>query len=148
MIAQAPETRTLTPRSLFELAWQEAQQHKYVESQKAGEDLGFDAIDAWQRDHWTVWLRHRWMEHLLGLVCWEEFEFEEFGTLASLQDAYSDVFEPVADRALQGDENLDIVVWAGSNRLELDTVIDILGAMDLNKYRCTRCCLRLAYPSQ
>jgi hypothetical protein len=144
MTAQAPKRRTLPPRRLFEFAWREAQEHKYLESQKAGEDLGIDAIDAWHRQHWTVWLRHRWIEHLLGLVCWEEFELEKFGTLASLQDSYSDVFDSVADRARQGEENLNIVVWAGSSRLALETVIDILDAMDLNKYRCTRCCLRLA----
>lgn len=131
----------MTPRSLFREALQEAERHKYLESEKAGRDLGPGAIEDWQRRHWTLWLRHRWLEHLLGVTCWEEFEPQCFGRLAALFDSHRGVLGHVADMVRNGSENLDILWWAAFERRDLPTVQRILMELGLNNIRCTHQCL-------
>jgi hypothetical protein len=134
----------LTPNSLFREALQEAERHKYLESQKAGRDLGPGAIEDWQRRHWTIWLRHRWLEHLLGATCWEEFEPERFGRLAALLGGHRDILDHVANMIRRGAENLDIIWWAAFERRDLGTVLRILTELRLNDIRCTRHCIDFA----
>jgi hypothetical protein len=45
---------------------QEALRYKWIESEKAGRDLGEAAIRRWVQDHWWGYLRARWVEHLQG----------------------------------------------------------------------------------
>ncbi|NQT87175.1 hypothetical protein HQ560_10450 [bacterium] len=145
MPERAPKRDNATmPKSLFKFALQEAEQHKYVESAKAGEDLGFDAIDDWQQRYWTVWLRHRWVEHLLGMECWEEFQAEKFGCLKALRNRYSEAVETITNMARKGMENLNIVVQAGDTPIDTDTVVRILDILSLNDHRCTRFCFKFA----
>ena len=49
--------------SVHERGEVEAQRHKWIESEKAGRDLGNWAILCWVRDHWNGFLRERWLEH-------------------------------------------------------------------------------------
>ncbi len=42
----------------------EAERHKWIESEKAGADLGENAIRQWVKCHWWGYLRARWLEHL------------------------------------------------------------------------------------
>ena len=86
--------------SLFRRAQRIADAHKYIESQKAGHDLGATAIDDWQRRHWTLWLRHRYVEHLLGETCWEEFDVARFGRLRVLFEAYPELLDEVYNEVL------------------------------------------------
>jgi hypothetical protein len=130
--------------SLFQEAMVEATRHKYLESEKAGHDLGLSAIVDWHERHWTIWLRHRWLEHLLGVACWEEFEPERFGRLAILFGAHRDLLDPVADMVRAGAENLDIVWWAARHRRDLGTLTRMLVELRLNDTRCTRNCINFA----
>ena len=41
----------------------EADRFKWIESEKAGRDLGEGAIKRWVQDHWWGYLRARWLEH-------------------------------------------------------------------------------------
>ena len=131
----------MTPDSLYQKAQEEADRHKYLESQKAGHDLGPAAIEDWQRRHWTLWLRHRWIEHLLGLACWAEFDPEHFGRLTALFGARRDLLDHVAEMILRGAENLDIIWWAAFERRDLATVLRILTELRLNDIRCSRHCI-------
>ena len=56
--------------SVHERGEAEAQRHKWIESEKAGRDLGNWAILCWVRHHWNGFLRERWLEHLQGRTYW------------------------------------------------------------------------------
>jgi hypothetical protein len=130
-------------QSLFQEALGEAERHKYLESEKAGHDLGQSAIEDWHRRHWTIWLRHRWLEHLLGTTCWEEFEPERFGRLRALFGAHARLLDEIIERVRRGAENIDILCWAAVERRDMDAVVRMLIELRLNEIRCTRYCLSL-----
>jgi hypothetical protein len=134
----------LSPKSLFERARAEANRYKYLESEKAGHDLGQRAIDDWHRRHWTIWLRHRWLEHLMGVTCWEEFEPESFGRLIPLFQAHRKLLDRVAEMARRGAENIDVLTWAAGQHVDIDLVVRMLIELRLNDIRCTRHCFAFA----
>jgi len=130
--------------SLFEEALAEARRHKYIESQKAGRDVGPEAIEDWHRRHWTIWLRYRWLEHLLGERCWREFESWRFGRLKALFAAHRGLMEEVVEMVRRGAENADILWWAARERRALRVVVRMLIELRLNEIRCTRGCFDFA----
>jgi hypothetical protein len=130
-------------KSLFLSARQEAERHKYFASQRAGRDLGLQAIDEWHQRHWTLWLRHRWLEHLMGVQSYEEFPPERFGVLAR-RFGPSELLDAVIRRVRGGAENIDILVWAARERHDLARVTGILTEMRINEIRCTRFCFTFA----
>ena len=81
----------------------EAQRHKWIESEKAGRDLGEWAIRGWVRQHWNGFLREKWLEHLEGRTFWIELDHDDFGLLqnARSSDSISDRRDRLAieDRA-------------------------------------------------
>jgi hypothetical protein len=117
-------------------AWQqEADQFKWLESEKAGRDLGESALKRWVKEHWWGFLRARWIEHLQGSRFWVELDQDDFGLI---------VREFRDDRALlnqilaflkDGKENLDILRWARDNDIPCKPVIDILERLDINGHR-------------
>jgi hypothetical protein len=131
------------PKSLYDDAWHQAVRHKYLESQKAGCDRGLDAIDEWHQHYWTLYLRHRWLEHLTGEECYEEFSPESHG---ALRRRFGDepLVQVIADRVRLGAENIDVLLWAAEADADLDTVIAILTEMRVNDIRCTRFCVPFA----
>ena len=52
--------------SVYRESRDEAERHKWIESQHAGRDLGEVAIRQWVQQHWNGFLRARWLEHLEG----------------------------------------------------------------------------------
>src|SRR5260221_721534 len=58
-----------------------AQRFKWIESEKAGCDLGEAAIRRWVKEHWWGYLRARWLEHLQGRRFWVELDRGDFGLL-------------------------------------------------------------------
>src|SRR3954453_3202788 len=56
--------------SIYEDCEREADRFKWIESEKAGRDLGEHAIRHWVRQHWSGYLRARWLEHLQGKTFW------------------------------------------------------------------------------
>ncbi len=67
--------------SLHQRGAEEAQRFKWIESEKAGRDLGETAIRTWICQHWNDFLRHRWLEHLQGKTFWIELDPRDFGLL-------------------------------------------------------------------
>src|SRR4051812_35995292 len=112
----------------------EAQRHKWIESEKAGRDLGDGAIRCWVREHWNGFLRERWLEHLQGRTFWIELDHNDYGLL---QRAFRD--SPLIDEILRqlkaGKENLDILNWAIDGKKPRDEVLEILEALDINSRR-------------
>jgi len=131
-------------QSLFREAVVEAQRHKYLESEKAGHDLGPSAIEDWHRRHWTSWLRHRWLEHLLGTICWEEFDRARFGRLPAHFGNHATLLEEIAEMVRRGAENIDVLSWAASHGRDMEVVTRMLIELRLNEIRCTRECFAFA----
>ncbi len=125
-----PETRL----SLHRCGEEEAQRFKWIESEKAGRDLGESAIRSWIGQHWNGFLRQRWLEHLQGKNFWIELDQGDFGLL---QRAFrgSPMIDPILEHFKQGRENLDIILWALQLELKMDEVLEILEALDVNSRR-------------
>src|SRR5437660_12268970 len=97
--------------SVHDRGAQEAQRHKWIESEKAGRDLGEWAIRCWVRQHWNGFLRARWLEHLQGRHYWIELDHDDFGLLRNaFQDSRQ--IHDVVRLLKEGRENLDVLNWA------------------------------------
>jgi hypothetical protein len=113
----------------------EAAKFKWIESEKAGCDLGEGAIRRWVKDHWCGYLRSKWLEHLQGKRFWMELDRGDFGLL--LREFRDDqiLLDRILDRLKAGQENLDIICWAREFHLPVEHVIKILEALDINSRR-------------
>ncbi len=113
----------------------EAQRFKWIESEKAGCDLGEAAIRRWVRDHWNGYLRARWLEHLQGRRFWVELDRGDFGLLQREFHDNTLLLDRILDRLKAGQENLDVILWAQDWNLYTDPVLRILEALDINSRR-------------
>ena len=112
----------------------EAQRHKWIESEKAGRDLGEWAIRCWVRQHWNGFLREKWLEHLEGRTFWIELDHDDFGLLRrSFQDCR--LITTIVCRLKAGHENLDIINWAIDDNEDMEEVFLILEVLDMNSRR-------------
>ena len=113
----------------------EAQRYKWIESEKAGCDLGEDAIRRWMKEHWWGYLRARWLEHLQGSRFWVELDRGDFGLLQRRFHDQTLLLDRILDRLKSGQENLDIILWAQDWHLPRGPVLEILEALDINSRR-------------
>ena len=129
-----PVARPGVRLSVHDRGADEAQRHKWIESEKAGRDLGEWAIRCWVREHWNGFLRERWLEHLQGRTFWIELDHNDFGLL---QRAFQDspLFDEILRQLKVGKENLDILNWALDQGEAMDEVFEILEALDINSRR-------------
>jgi hypothetical protein len=114
---------------------QEALRFKWIESEKAGRDLGDAAIRRWVRDHWWGYLRARWVEHLQGKRFWVELDRGDFGLLQREFQADGLLLDRILDRLKDRQENLDIILWAQDWGLPVEPTLQILEALDINSRR-------------
>lgn len=121
--------------SLTKSSYIEALKHKWIASEKAGHDLGDEAIRDWLANYWGRWCRARWIEHLMGQTFWAEFDMEAFGSLPANFHGDALLLDRVLDRVYAGYENLDIILWAADWKLDTNAVIDILILLDINRAR-------------
>ena len=129
-VSLSPELRM----SLHKRGAEEAQRFKWIESEKAGRDLGETAIRTWICQHWNDFLRYRWLEHLQGKTFWIELDPRDFGLLRTAFQS-SPLIDPILEQLKHGRENLDVIVWAMQSRLPMSDVIQILEALDVNSRR-------------
>ena len=127
---QAPKARY----SVHDLGAAEAQRHKWIESEKAGCDLGEWAIRCWVRQHWNGFLREKWLEHLEGVTFWIELDHDDFGLLARSFDDSALIAE-IVWRLKAGHENLDILNWAIDDDQNMEQVFEVLEVLDMNSRR-------------
>lgn len=123
--------------SIYECGACEALRHKWIESEKAGYDLGDWAIRHWIKRYWNAFLRERWIEHLEGRVLWTELDQGDFGLLQH-EFLDSEVRDEIIRRIKSGGENLDILCWYHDRKLsreELWEVLHILERLDINSRR-------------
>jgi hypothetical protein len=113
----------------------EADRFKWIESEKAGRDLGETAIRKWVREHWWGYLRARWLEHLQGRRFWIELDRGDFGLLQRAFQDQKDLLDRILDRLKDGEENLDVITWAAAADIPLEPVLQILEALDINSRR-------------
>lgn len=126
---------TVQRLSVYDDCEQEAARFKWIESEKAGCDLGEDAIRRWVRDHWSGYLRSRWLEHLQGRRFWVELDRGDFGLLLREFSDNQLLLDRILDRLKSGQENLQVIIWAFEWHIEIDPVIEILKALDINSRR-------------
>src|SRR5436305_11019409 len=103
--------RPVVRLSVHEIGRVEAERHKWIESEKAGRDLGEWAIRCWVREHWNGFLRARWLEHLQGRTYWIELDHKDFG-LFTREFRDSPLINEIVARLKAGQENLNVLVWA------------------------------------
>ena len=132
---QPPDSTIIVPHSVFTASAAEAAQFKWIESEKAGYDLGEAAICAWVREHWWGYLRAKWVEHLQGRCFWVELDRGDFGLLKRTFQDEPELLDTILNRLKQGDENLGVIHWAITNGIECEAVIRILEALDINSRR-------------
>jgi hypothetical protein len=121
--------------SVYAESEQEALRYKWIESEKAGHDLGEGAIRKWVKDHWWGYLRARWLEHLQGKRFWVELDRGDFGLLQHQFQDQSVLLDRILDRLKSGQENLDIIRWALDWGIRTSLVLQILEALDINSRR-------------
>jgi hypothetical protein len=122
------------PMSLHKCGEEEALRFKWIESEKAGRDLGETAIRTWIGQHWHGFLRHRWLEHLQGKTFWIELDHRDFGLLRRAFQS-SSLIDPIIEHLKHGRENLDIIQWALRHHWPMGEVHEILLALDVNSGR-------------
>lgn len=113
----------------------EALRYKWIESEKAGRDLGEVALRRWVQQHWWGYLRARWLEHLQGSRFWVELDRGDFGLLQRKFHDNQLLLDRILDRLKAGQENLDIINWALDWNIQTEHVIQILEALDINSRR-------------
>src|SRR5689334_13765900 len=121
--------------SVYKDCEQEALRDKWIESEKAGRDLGEAAIRRWVQNHWCGYLRARWIEHLQGKRFWVELDRGDFGLLQREFHNNTLLLDRILDRLKVGQENLDIILWAHNWSIPTQAVLQILEALDINSRR-------------
>lgn len=121
--------------SVYQDCEQEAQRYKWIESEKAGRDLGESAIRKWVKNHWWGYLRARWLEHLQGRRFWVELDRGDYGLLNREFGDKPLLLDRILDRLKAGQENLDILIWATEWGIAIDPVVKVLEALDINSRR-------------
>jgi hypothetical protein len=121
--------------SVYTESEQEALRYKWIESEKAGRDLGEAAIRRWVKEHWGGYLRERWLEHLQGKRFWVELDRGDFGLLQRQFHERTLLLDRILDRLKSGQENLDIILWAHDWGIDVKAVLSVLEALDINSRR-------------
>ena len=123
--------------SVYQEAQKEVAVYKWLESEKAGKDMGVDAVTGWNKAHWLHFYRYRFVQHLRGEVYWQEFDEESFAVVGRRFSAPQQVIDEILDRVKAGAENLDLIELAVENHWSMDLVVGILEALDINSQRLT-----------
>jgi hypothetical protein len=123
-------------RSIYADCQCEAERFKWIVSERAGRDLGEEAIRQWVREHWWGYLRARWLEHLHGTCYWTELDRGDYGLIQRYFQDRKSLLNQILDLLKDGKENLDIICWANQAVPEATNhVNEILEALDVNSRR-------------
>jgi hypothetical protein len=135
-----PENPSDNPKRLciHQESVEEANRYKWIESEKAGCDLGQAASRRWVVENWTSFLRARWIEHLRGDRFWIEFDSEDFGFFQREFLDQQDLVDEILDQLKDGKENLHVILWASGRGIPIEPVRQILTALDLHSLQLHR----------
>jgi len=129
---------TATPtlkKSVYRECIEEENKHKWIESEKAGYDLGEACVSRWVKEHWRGYLRAKWVEHLQGKCFWVELDRGDFGLLQRKFHSQTELLDLILNQLAAGKENLDVLSWAIGNSISTEPVNEILEALDVNSRR-------------
>ncbi len=126
---------TTLKKSVHRECIEEENKHKWIESEKAGYDLGEGSVKKWVTEHWRGYLRAKWVEHLQGKCFWIELDRGDFGLLQKKFQAQAELLNLILNQLADGKENLDVLEWAVANHIGTDLVREILEALDVNSRR-------------
>jgi hypothetical protein len=132
---QAEWQLAVTTKSVYKECIEEENRHKWIESEKAGYDLGEGCIRQWVRKHWTGYLRARWVEHLQGKCFWVELDRGDFGLLEREFKDEKELLDSILDQLKAGKENLHVILWAIEAHIPTAPVLQILTALNVNSRR-------------
>lgn len=121
--------------SLFEVSACEAHSHKWIESEKAGRDLGDQAILDWYSRYWRLFCRECYIEHLQGERFWIELDAGDFGLLRGKFHDNMELVNDIVEIFKNGGENLDVVNHAIKKGIDFDDVLNLLQILDINARR-------------
>ncbi len=121
--------------SVYAEARKAAAEHQWLQSERAGRDLGHVAAGEWTKRCWLQFYRWRFIQHLRGEIFWEEFTSGCFGLLSNRLAAPVDLLDEILKHVKEGAENLSLIVWAEDRLLPMDQVIQVLEALDINSQR-------------
>ena len=113
----------------------EVEVFKWIESERAGYDLGEIAVRRWVQHHWDGYLRARWMEHLEGKRFWMELDRGDFGLLLNHFQDCPLLLDRILDRLKAGQENLDVILWSLDWAVPIQQVVEILTTLNVNSRR-------------
>jgi hypothetical protein len=122
-------------KSVHDDCIEEENKYKWIESEKAGYDLGEASVKRWVKEHWRGYLRAKWVEHLQGKCFWIELDRGDFGLLQERFQAQAELLNLILNQLAGGKENLDVLDWAVANRISTVPVNEILEALDVNSRR-------------
>jgi hypothetical protein len=125
----------LLKKSVHDDCVHEENKHKWIESEKAGYDLGESAVRRWVKEHWRGYLRAKWVEHLQGKCFWIELDRGDFGLLQRKFQGQGELLDNILNQLAAGKENLDVLDWAVANGHPTAAVNEILEALDVNSQR-------------
>jgi hypothetical protein len=132
----SPQNAPAAPKkSVHRECIEEENKHKWIESEKAGYDLGESAVRRWVHEHWRGYLRARWVEHLQGKCFWIELDRGDFGLLQREFQTQRELLDLILNQLKVGKENLDVIDWAVANKIPTGPVNEILNALDVNGQR-------------
>jgi len=120
---------------IYEEARQAIQEHRWLQSEKAGRDVGPEAARDWTRRYWLRFYRTRFVQHLRGQSFFEEFGNECFELMCGKVTASREVLDTILDKVQEGAENLELICWARQCGLPRDQVLEVLKALDINSRR-------------
>ena len=100
-----PELKKSVHRECIE----EENKYKWIESEKAGYDLGEACVKRWVKEHWRGYLRGKWMEHLQGKCFWVELDRGDFGLLKEKFQTEAALLDQILTQLAAGKENLDVL---------------------------------------
>jgi len=120
---------------VYEEAKKAIQEHRWVESEKAGRDLGADAEQDWIEHYWRTFCRSRYVRHLRGEVFFDEFDTDCFGILSVDFGEVAGLLNAVLERIKEGAENLDLIRWGYQEHVPVNQLLQVLKAADINGHR-------------
>lgn len=120
---------------VYEEAERAIQEYKWIESEKAGRDLGIDAERDWVESYWRSFCRCLLVQHLRGEAFCEEFGAECFGVFSERFGGLKGLLNVVLERIQKGAENLDLLRWGCQERMPQNQLLQVLTAANINGHR-------------
>jgi hypothetical protein len=125
-----------TVLSIPEVARQHADAHRWFESERRGCDVGPAAYGQWRKRYWRLFCRWRYLEHLLGICCYQEFEPELFGSLRQQEEwSFDEVMDFALRRVLTDDREQVEVLYEAPDDLPRNRLLQVLGLLNVDRAR-------------